>query len=75
VLNAWSEPLTFELPSVARGWRRWIDTSRESPDDICEWGAAPLHPGLTYDVGPRSLVVLNATVQPTATEATDAATR
>ena len=22
VLNAWSEPLTFELPSVARGWRR-----------------------------------------------------
>jgi len=53
----------------------WIDTSRESPDDICEWRAAPLHPGLTYDIGPRSLVVLNATVQPAATEATGAAAR
>ena len=69
VLNAWSEPLTFELPSVAGGWRRWIDTSREPTDDICEWGAAPLNPSLTYHVAPRSLVVLGATVQPTATEA------
>jgi isoamylase len=67
VLNAWSEPLTFELPSAAGGWRRWIDTSREPPGDICEWGAAPLHPNLVYDVAPRSLVVLIATVHPTST--------
>src|SRR5213593_1623517 len=39
VLNAWSEPLTFALPSVEGGWRRWIDTSREPPCDICEWAA------------------------------------
>jgi isoamylase len=67
VLNAWSEPLTFALPSVGGGWRRWIDTSREPPDDICEWGAASSHPTQAYDVAPRSLVVLIATVHPTST--------
>ncbi len=67
VLNAWSEPLTFALPSVDGGWRRWIDTSREPPDDICEWGAAASHPTQAYDVAPRSLVVLTATAHPTST--------
>jgi len=67
VLNSWSERLTFELPSVAGGWCRWIDTSREPPDDICEWGATAPHPRQAYDVSPRSLVVLTATVQPTST--------
>jgi glycogen operon protein len=65
VLNAWSEPLRFELPSVPDGWRRWIDTSREPPDDICEWAAAPSHPTLAYDVAPRSAVVLIHAVRPT----------
>jgi isoamylase len=64
VLNAWSEPLRFELPPVPGGWRRWIDTSREPPDDICEWAAAPPHPTLAYDVAPRSLVALTAAVHP-----------
>ena len=67
VLNAWSEPLTFALPSVEGGWRRWIDTSREPPDDICEWGATASHPTQAYDVAPRSLVVLTATAHPTST--------
>jgi glycogen operon protein len=67
-LNAWSEPLTFAVPSVREGWRRWIDTSREPPDDICEWGAAPPLSTETYDVGPRSLVVLIADVDPMSDE-------
>jgi glycogen operon protein len=64
VLNAWSEPLTFALPSVQDGWRRWIDTWREAPDEICEWSAAPPHPTQSYEVGPRSLVILIAAGQP-----------
>jgi glycogen operon protein len=64
VLNAWSEPLTFALPSVDGGWRRWIDTSRQAPDDICDWDAAPPHQTHTYDVAPRSLVMLIAAVPP-----------
>ena len=66
-LNAWSEPLSFALPSVTGGWRRWIDTSQEPPDDICEWGAAPRHPAQVYGVAPRSLVVLIASVYREAT--------
>jgi len=38
ILNAYWEPLEFELPAeTAAGrnpWRRWIDTSLESPEDI-----------------------------------------
>ena len=41
-------------------WRRWIDTSLSSPDDIVEWKKAPSAPGRTYRVGPRSVVVLFA---------------
>ena len=37
IFNAYWEPLDFELPPPAptpRGWRRVIDTSLASPDDI-----------------------------------------
>ena len=36
MLNAYWEPLTFELPPVDGGgqWRRWIDTALPSPNDI-----------------------------------------
>jgi len=59
-LNAYWELLEFELPTVAGGWRRWIDTSLASPEDIVEWQMAPASPGSTYQVGPRSVVVLYA---------------
>jgi glycogen operon protein len=61
ILNAYWEPLEFELPPPAQnydGWCRWIDTSLPSPDDIVEWCAAPLVAGRTYPAGPRSVVVL-----------------
>jgi glycogen operon protein len=63
MMNAYWEPLEFELPPVsgsrARGWRRWIDTYRESPDDICDFAGAPLVKGAAYHVHPHSIVVLH----------------
>jgi glycogen operon protein len=62
ILNAFWEPLEFELPAPAgRGpWHRWIDTSLESPNDIVPWKEAPPVPGSSYRVGARSVVMLYA---------------
>jgi glycogen operon protein len=63
ILNAYWEPLDFELPPTAPGggpWRRWIDTARPSPEDIVEWRAAVPVSGSTYRADPRSVVVLVA---------------
>jgi isoamylase len=66
ILNAYWEPLDFELPPVGSGeggaWRRWIDTALESPLDIVEWQRATPVPGGTYRAGPRSVVVLHASL-------------
>jgi isoamylase len=68
ILNAYWEPLEFELPGDANGardpWRRWIDTFRDSPHDIVEWERAPSVPGLSYRAEPRSVVVLFAGLEP-----------
>ena len=39
ILNAYWEPLDFELPAPATAgpWRRWIDTALDSPHDIVPW--------------------------------------
>ncbi len=62
ILNAYWEPLEFELPAPnaeGRGaWRRWIDTALESPDDITAWQSAPMVAGATYRADARSVVVL-----------------
>ena len=64
ILNAYWEPLDFELPSVNNGdadpWRRWIDTALDSPHDIVEWQKAPSIPGYTYHAEARSVAVLYA---------------
>lgn len=64
IFNAYWEPLEFELPAgvraAGRRWRRWIDTSLASPDDIQDWPSAPLVPSRTYRAGPRSVVALIA---------------
>ena len=42
ILNAYWEPLDFELPILKNGrenWRRWIDTALDPPHEICEWNA------------------------------------
>ena len=70
MLNAYWEPLTFELPPVlAEGqqpWRRCIDTALASPDDIYLWEKAPLVTQATYLVQPRSLALLALALQSTA---------
>jgi glycogen operon protein len=61
ILNAYWEPLEFELPRPDGGmWRRWIDTSLDSPDDIASWDEAPPLTGSTYRVADRSVVMLYA---------------
>jgi isoamylase len=62
ILNAYWEPLQFELPEARGAWRRWIDTTLESPEDIVRWQEAPPIEGQTYMVGPESVVVLYAPV-------------
>jgi isoamylase len=64
ILNAYWEPLNFELPPVSEEgsgpWRRWIDTALESPHDIVAWQTAAPFTDQTYLAGPRSVVVLYA---------------
>jgi isoamylase len=59
ILNAYWEPLDFELPANS-GWRRWLDTSLDSPEDIVRWQDARAIAGRTYKVSPHSIAVLYA---------------
>jgi glycogen operon protein len=67
MLNAYWEPLTFELPPVPtesqKLWRRCIDTALPSPDDIYSWEEAPLVKTETYVMQPRSVVLLALALQ------------
>jgi isoamylase len=61
IANAYWEPLGFELPPVNEcQWRRWIDTSLDSPQDIVAWQSAQPVSGCNYLAGSRSVVVLYA---------------
>jgi isoamylase len=62
ILNAFWEPLTFELPKPEGGgaWKRWIDTALDSPKDIVPWNTAPAVCSDTYSVEARSVVMLFA---------------
>jgi len=64
ILNAYWEPLDFELPPLDKGegdsWRRWIDTALETPNDIVPWEKAPAVQELTYRAEARSVVALHA---------------
>ena len=64
IMNAYWEPLEFELPRASQNggaaWRRWIDTSLDSPHDITHWQEAPVFSETQYCAGPRSVVVLYA---------------
>ena len=60
-INAWTEPLDFELPAPPAGsWRRVVDTSQPSPHEIQPLGEAPVIEAATYRVGPRSVLALMA---------------
>lgn len=64
ILNAYREPLEFELPPIAGsangGWRRLIDTYLEPPQDFCDWGESPLIQDSFYPAQARSVVLLVA---------------
>ncbi|CAN5596358.1 glycogen debranching protein GlgX [soil metagenome] len=62
ILNAFWEPLNFELPNLEgqKSWQRWIDTALDSPNDIVSWKIPPTVAGDTYRVEARSVVMLIA---------------
>src|SRR5262249_30667171 len=63
IVNAFWEPLEFEVPRLGEAqdaWRRCIDTYLDAPDDICRWDTAPLLKQAFYRVQPRSVVALIA---------------
>ena len=64
IANAYCQDLKFELPYLSdvsfNGWRRWIDTSLTSPDDISSLIGAPPVTASSYTATSRSVVVLAA---------------
>jgi isoamylase len=68
ILNAYWEPLDFELPPAGDGgagsWRRWIDTALESPEDIVPWQTAPSLSDHNYRAAAHSVVVLFRNIGP-----------
>jgi glycogen operon protein len=60
ILNAYWEPLCFELPRPQGGvsWHRWIDTALDSPNDIVPWQSAPALSDHTYRAEAHSVVLL-----------------
>jgi len=70
IFNAYWEPLAFDLaaPDVdVLGWRRVVDTSLASPDDVAfDWDSAAEVAGTNYVAAARSVVVLAARRSPDA---------
>jgi glycogen operon protein len=62
IINAYWEPLEFELPPLSAGltWRRAVDTALDSPADLADPGHEEPVPGSSYRAAPRSLVILLA---------------
>ncbi len=58
MINAYWEDLPFTIQETGP-WKRVIDTSLDSPDDICEPGAEAAIATSTYLVRARSVVVLS----------------
>jgi glycogen operon protein len=65
MLNAYWKPLEFALPKPkgTASWRRWIDTSLDSPQDIVPWESAPTVAENPYRVEPRTVVMLFSSIQ------------
>jgi isoamylase len=66
MLNAYWEPLTFELPPLLENvhWHRIVDTALPSPDDFCLSDVAPVVEDYYYRVAEHSLVVVQALKDP-----------
>lgn len=57
MINAWWEPLNFDIQQPGP-WKRVVDTSLASPNDIVETGQEVPLSDAAYRVGPRSVVIL-----------------
>ena len=64
IVNAWREPLNFELPRLESGWRKLVDTFLPSPADIHRWEEAPVLETGSYLAGPYSVVFLAGEAPP-----------
>ncbi len=74
MLNAFWEPLEFELPPLGEGdepWRRKVDTALPSPDDLADGPGPHVEEG-TYRVEAPSVVVLLSAARPVEPRATTA---
>jgi glycogen operon protein len=59
MISSYWEPLDFQLPDPGPiPWRRWVDTSLPSPEDILDYAASPPVNGGRYRVAPRSIVLV-----------------
>ncbi len=59
MVNAWWQPLGFQIQEGNAGqWKRIIDTSLLSPNDIVDAATAQPLGGMQYNVNARSVVVL-----------------
>lgn len=60
VLNAFWEPLAFELPLLSQNkkWCRIVDTSLDSPNDFIDFEEAPMVDAKRYLVKSRASIVL-----------------
>ena len=59
MINAWTSPLAFQIQNGNAGeWKRVVDTSLANPDDILECGREVTVATASYEVRPRSVVVL-----------------
>ncbi|MGY8664052.1 isoamylase [Bradyrhizobium sp. UFLA05-109] len=57
MFNAYWDALSFNLPASSP-WKRVVDTSLDTPNDIAEEADAPPYVSNSYSVGPRSVAVL-----------------
>ena len=68
MFNTYWEALDFQLlpvPATAvAGWQRWIDTSRESPEDIINAANGPPVQGMQYRLTRRSVAALFLQIDP-----------
>lgn len=66
VFNAYWESLEFELPPIDEelAWRRLIDTSLDSPDDVNLFDDAKEIDTTRYDVEARSVAIFSAAIHP-----------
>jgi isoamylase len=60
MINAYKEPLVFQLPVLDsdKRWKRWIDTSMESPNDITHWNHPSPIDSKEYYLEANTIVVL-----------------